>query len=226
MLTSTLILLFLALSASAHFKVEYPTWRGDSLTTDTASQWIFPCANISEATSLSNRTAWSPEGGSLKMEVHHPWALTYVNLGIGTNVSAFNISLVSGFNQTGNGTFCLSETGKENLKEGLRKAGKDAKSVEGMPASLQVIQIAATGASLYNCADITFNATAALLSSSDCQNSTNVGGVAIQNAGTSTTNPQSSPAANASTPTGAAGKMGASLGLGIAGGALAMLVGL
>lgn len=156
--------------ASAHFLVEYPYWRGDSFAED-ASQWIFPCtipmhfnvivttglctnenlgANVSETADVNNRTQWPATGGSLRLEVHHPWALTYVNLGIGTNVSSFNISLVNSFNQTGNGTFCLKETGKAALAAGLATAGLNASSLEGQQASLQIIQIASTGASLYN----------------------------------------------------------------------------
>ncbi|KAF2009741.1 hypothetical protein BU24DRAFT_358534 [Aaosphaeria arxii CBS 175.79] len=180
--------------ASAHFLVEYPYWRGDSFE-EGASQWIFPCANISETEDVNNRTQWPATGGSIKLDVHHPWALTYVNLGIGTNVSAFNISLVSNFNQTGNGTFCLKETGKAKLAAGLAAAGLNASSVDGKQASLQIIQIASTGASLYNCADITFNATAALLADDECSNSTGVAGVSIQNVnanGTSTAPPSSS----------------------------------
>jgi cytochrome bd-type quinol oxidase subunit 1 len=84
------------------------------------------------------------------MEVHHPWALTYVNLGLGQNISAFNISLVNGFNQTGNGTFCLKETGKANLEAGIAKANLTLEDLDGLPASLMVVQIASTGASLYN----------------------------------------------------------------------------
>ncbi|KAF2804676.1 uncharacterized protein BDZ99DRAFT_397594 [Mytilinidion resinicola] len=167
--------------ASAHFTVEYPYWRGSSFA-PTASQWIFPCANVSETTDINNRTAWSHEGGSLRLHAGHHWALTYVNLGIGTNVSAFNISLVDHFNQTGNGTFCLKETGKANLAAGLAAAGLDASSAEGLEASLQIIQISTTGAALYNCADIKFSATAALLADDQCTNSTAVGGVGILNA--------------------------------------------
>lgn len=167
--------------STAHFHVLYPEWRADSLTTKTASQWLFPCkvspqmqiqptstiislptiilftpansisgANISETTDLSNRTQWPVTGGSLSLQVSHPWALTYVNLGIGTNVSSFNISLVNGFNQTGNGTFCLKETGKAALAAGLAKANLSAETLEGMQGSLQIIQIASTGASLFN----------------------------------------------------------------------------
>ena len=98
----------------------------------------------------TNRTAWTTTGGSLRLHVGHHWALTYVNLGLGNNVTNFNISLVDHFNQTGNGTFCLKETGKAQLAAGLSGAGYDAKSVDGVDATLQVIQISTTGAALYN----------------------------------------------------------------------------
>jgi hypothetical protein len=57
---------------------------------------------------------------------------------------------VNGFNQTGNGTFCLKETGKAALAAGLAKANISAEALAGMQGSLQVIQIASTGASLFN----------------------------------------------------------------------------
>ncbi|KAF2713492.1 hypothetical protein K504DRAFT_462014 [Pleomassaria siparia CBS 279.74] len=205
MLSSKLTVLAGLLSlATAHFHVEYPEWRANSLSTPGASQYTFPCANISETTDLANRTQWPTSGGSLNLTVSHQWALTYVNLGIGTNVSAFNISLVSGFNQTGNGTLCLKETGKAALAAGIQKAGLTTEKLDGLQASLQIIQVPSTGASLYNCADITFNATAALLSDDQCSNSTGVGGVAIQNAGEAT--PASTSPGASSSPTSAASR--------------------
>jgi hypothetical protein len=69
-------------------------------------------------------------------------AYTYVNLGLGNEVTGFNISLVEGFNQTGNGTFCWSKTGQAVLQA--------LNITEGQNASIQVIQISHSGASLYN----------------------------------------------------------------------------
>ncbi|KAF2472432.1 uncharacterized protein BDR25DRAFT_258783 [Lindgomyces ingoldianus] len=190
---------------SAHFQIEYPYWRGDSFAAG-RSQWTFPCAGVNETTDIKNRTQWPTTGGSIRLHVSHPWALTYVNLGIGTNVSSFNISLVTQFNQTGNGTFCLKETGKAALAAGLAKSGLDAKSLDGKQASLQIIQIASTGASLFNCADITFNATAALLPDNECSNSTGVSGVGIVNAGSQTIggSPNATTSAGATKSSGAA----------------------
>lgn len=180
-------LLSLVGAASAHFHLNYPTWRDDSLELETASQWMWPCANISEHPAGSpDRTAWPLTGGSLNLTVGHEWAYTYVNLGMGNNISSFNVSLVEGFNQTGNGTFCLKETGRANLEAAVQQMGISIEDLDGRDASIQVIQISHSGASLYNCADITFRANATLLSDEQCQNSTNVGGVALANADAST----------------------------------------
>ncbi|KAF2136225.1 uncharacterized protein K452DRAFT_322545 [Aplosporella prunicola CBS 121167] len=192
---------------SAHFTIQYPTWRGDSFA-DGASQWIWPCANANQTlASEVNRTTWPLTGGSLRMHVSHPWALTYINLGLavgsgGDNeathskrqatdgngsdtlaanaVPSFDTSLLAVFNQTGNGTFCLPEVGRAALAglEGVK---------DGVNATIQVIQIAHGGNALYNCADITFSSNATLLSGDDCVNTTNVGGYDVLAAEASST---------------------------------------
>jgi hypothetical protein len=90
----------------------------------------------------STRTAWPPTGGSIKLDVHHQWAPTYINIGIGSNVTSFNISLVHHFNQTGNGTICLSQVGREQLSK--------LSLPDGTNATIQVIQASTSGSSLYN----------------------------------------------------------------------------
>lgn len=98
-------------------------------------------ANVNQTESNTNRTDWPLTGGSLLLNVHHPWAFTYVNLGLGgDNTTVFNISLVEGFNQTGNGTFCIPTVIIPD-SVGL---------TEGTNASIQVIQIGETGSALYN----------------------------------------------------------------------------
>lgn len=72
---------------------------------------------------------------------------------MGNNISSFNISLVDGFNQTGNGTFCIKETGRANLEAAVQEMGISIEDLEGRDASIQVIQIAHSGASLYNVSD-------------------------------------------------------------------------
>ncbi|KAF1984837.1 hypothetical protein K402DRAFT_413568 [Aulographum hederae CBS 113979] len=167
-------LVALASTVSAHYTLQYPYWRGDSFTTEGASQWSWPCANVSQVNSTNNRTSWPLDGGSLRLKVGHPWAYTYVNLGLGENVTSFNVSLVDHWNQTGNGTLCLAKVGMAQLAElGV---------TEGTNASIQVVQVNERGNALYNCADITFSSTAAILSGDDCTNTTGVSGVALSNA--------------------------------------------
>lgn len=163
---------------------------------------------MNQSLSNTNRTLWPLTGGSVVLHVSHPWAITYVNLGLGgDNTTTFNISLVPNFNQTGNGTFCLPAI----------KLPKDVVVSNGTQASLQVIQIGETGSSLYNvnsslltftlkaiykgpreveknlltcfipfqCADITFSSDAKILGNNQCLNSTGVGGVALSSSSSS-----------------------------------------
>ncbi|EEH38585.1 hypothetical protein PAAG_08312 [Paracoccidioides lutzii Pb01] len=144
--------------ASAHFSVKYPTWRGDSFST----QWNRPCGGVNVT---NNRTQWPLDGGSVLFSPSHPWAITYVNLGLGSDDKViFNISLVSGFNQTGNGTFCFP---KIQIPPSLNFAA-------GTNASLQVIQLSELGSALYNCADITLSKDTKLLSTERCANSSGI----------------------------------------------------
>lgn len=83
------------------------------------------------------------------MNGSHDWALTYVNLGLGTNVSSFNITLIENLNVT-KGVVCFKEAGKEALAKGLKDSNITMEAMEGMHATVQVIQISHTGASLYN----------------------------------------------------------------------------
>jgi hypothetical protein len=165
---SFLPLAALAGLATAHFRVLEPEWRGSSFG-EGASQWIYPCtshppplpvpltplthfagANVSETTDPANRTLWPHTGGSVKINGSHEWAHTYVNLGLGTNVTNFNITLVEGFNQTGAGVFCLKEAGKDTLMEGIMASNISMEEMEGMHATVQIIQVGHSGSSLYN----------------------------------------------------------------------------
>ncbi|KAF1809727.1 hypothetical protein P152DRAFT_369791, partial [Eremomyces bilateralis CBS 781.70] len=163
--------------ASAHFRLQEPYWRGDSFASN-RSQWTWPCAGVSQENSTTNRTAWPLTGGTVRANVSHEWAFTYINLGLGEAVTSFNVSLVEGFNQTGAGIFCISETGREAL------AGLNL--TDGQPASVQIIQISHSGASLYNCADIVFRTDATIAGGDTCQNSTGVGGVELASVGSET----------------------------------------
>ncbi|OAL44764.1 hypothetical protein IQ07DRAFT_604708 [Pyrenochaeta sp. DS3sAY3a] len=202
----------LAAGVNAHFRLLQPTWRGSSFV-EPASQWIYPCANVNETTDIANRTLWPSTGGSLIINGSHEHALTAVNLALGSNVTNFNISLVELFNQTGAGIFCLKETGKANLDAGFKAAGYSGASdprIEGLQASIQIIQLGHSGSALYNCADIRFNSTAQLLSDDVCKNGTGVGGIAIENvdASSASTSPSPSGSSPPAASTGAASVVG------------------
>ncbi|RDW78501.1 hypothetical protein BP5796_06353 [Coleophoma crateriformis] len=123
-----------------------------------------PGANVNQ-TASTNRTVWPLKGGSLELDLHHPWTYIFVNLGLGTDYPIFNISLTPQFlNETGNGTLCLPQI----------VLPASVTPIDGQNASIQVVTFGATGSALYNCADITFSSTATALSSDTCANSSNV----------------------------------------------------
>jgi hypothetical protein len=102
---------------------------------------------------MASRTQWPVTGGSVSINGSHDHALTYVNLGLGTNVTNFNITLVDNLNQTGKGEFCLKNAGQAALEAGLKAAGYsgfDDARLNGLPASVQVIQLGHSGSALYN----------------------------------------------------------------------------
>ncbi|KEF53547.1 uncharacterized protein A1O9_10522 [Exophiala aquamarina CBS 119918] len=162
---STIVILALTTAhlAAAHFELQYPYWRGNSFLPP-ASQYLFPCANVNTTEeSNANRTLWPLDGGSLVIDFHHPWTYVSFNLGLGSNITTFNISLNPMLlNETGNGTICIP---KWTLPA-------DLDITDGTEASLQVITIGDSGTALYNCADITFSSNATVLSGDACQNTT------------------------------------------------------
>lgn len=151
MKSNLLPLLALPILTHAHFGLTYPTWRIDSLaeTNESISQWTYPCANTVTMQNTSQaRTPWPREGGSLLLDLHHPWTYLFVNLGFGSEVTNFNISLNPDggrlVNETGNGTFCWNQlTVPSSEMLGLEVS-------EGMEASLQVVTVGDSGAALYN----------------------------------------------------------------------------
>ncbi|KAF3928982.1 hypothetical protein ABW19_dt0203304 [Dactylella cylindrospora] len=150
-------------AVQAHFTLNYPTWRGDSFE-EPASQWIRPCAGINTTTeSDNNRTAWPLDGGSLSLKLGHAFDYVFINLGIGSEVTNFNISLTPNFyNNTGNGTLCLP---KVAIPAGIVIE-------DGQEASIQVVAMGRAGNSMYNCADIVFSSNATILEDEQCQNTT------------------------------------------------------
>lgn len=148
---SILALLSLPLSTLAHFGINYPTWRADSLaeTNESISQWIYPCANVQPMQNSSlERTPWPLTGGSISLELHHHWTYLFVNLGFGSAVTNFNVSLNPEggrlVNETGNGTFCWNQVPVPD------PATLGLTVTEGMQASIQVVTVGDSGSALYN----------------------------------------------------------------------------
>lgn len=152
------LLLMLASISSAHFLVRYPAWRGNTLPT----QFTFPCGGLPRST---NRSAWPVNGGAMSiLPLQHPFAFTEVNIALGNNINEtgpdkalnnpFSRVLVPMFNMTGwNETYCIPMV---PIPRDMTHEVKD-----GVNATIQVIQLTPTGASLYNCLDITFSDTEA-----------------------------------------------------------------
>ena len=80
-------------------------------------------------------------------------------------MSNFNYTLTQPFwNETGNGTLCVSKLALP----------ADLSVVDGTQGSIQVVTVGDDGNALYNCADITFRASAKELSGNDCASSAGV----------------------------------------------------
>ncbi|OTA68372.1 hypothetical protein K449DRAFT_429216 [Hypoxylon sp. EC38] len=132
--------------ATAHFRIDYPPWRSDTLENQSYSQWTWPCGGVADH--IGNRTDWPINGGAVELTLHHPWTYLWVNLGLGSEVTNFNMSLAPELmNVTGRGKFCL-----DNLHVPMEVEN-------GTQASIQVITSgggdSGEGSALYNCADIT-----------------------------------------------------------------------
>ncbi|CAI6341143.1 unnamed protein product [Periconia digitata] len=165
---------------SAHTVIVYPGWRGNNIWTNgTVSprddnikpgslgitwengsyafpygmQWMYPCGGMPTST---NRTKWPLTGGALSIQPGwfpgHSLAQFYINMGFETEPKNYSHAMLPVFQIVGpsnvqyNGTFCLPQV---PLPTGYEpKVGDNA--------TIQVIELAQHGASLYNCADITF----------------------------------------------------------------------
>ncbi|ORY55876.1 uncharacterized protein BCR38DRAFT_298413, partial [Pseudomassariella vexata] len=178
-----LLLAAIARLGSAHFAVVYPEWRADTLENEELySQWEYPCGGVPNG--VGNRTDWPISGGSVVLELHHAWTYAFINLGYGTNVSNFNVSLTAQLlNVTGSGTFCLPLL-----------TSPDLTGTDGQNATIQVVTSGEDGSALYNCADITFRSGArALIAGEDeCTNSTGVTAAIIDGSSASNSNSSSS----------------------------------
>ncbi|KAA8913940.1 hypothetical protein FN846DRAFT_928234 [Sphaerosporella brunnea] len=142
---ATLLLLASLQTVSAHFQIVYPAWRGNTLHSD--NQWEYPCGGIGVTT---NRTKWPISGGQISIipgwNAGHPTSFFYVNMGFGSEPPNMTNIMIPIFQTTGPsrdpfpGEFCLTQV----------PLPKNASVHVGDNATIQVIQVALHGASLYN----------------------------------------------------------------------------
>ena len=175
-------LLLFAVGATAHFGLTFPEWRADTLNADEESgydQRVYPCKSHPACLPSPIRTTflpltrvpganvpgdegpttdWPLNGGSLTLDLHHDWTYLFLNLGLGTNVTNFNVSIShTPWNATGSGTLCIP------------RLPLDLGDVEdGTEASLQVVTVGHDGASLYNCANLRLVAEAEEFGGEEC----------------------------------------------------------
>lgn len=172
MALSTLLLLATAALTSAHFAIEYPPMRANTLNKTLGySQWTNPCGGVPGNLTDRPITPWPLSGGgTLKLDLHHPWSYLFVNLGLGEGTTNFNYTLTNPFwNETGNGTLCVPKLA----------VPADLPVSEGSFGTLQVVTLGEDGNGLYNCADIVFRANATALAEDQCVTSPGVSFVPV-----------------------------------------------
>jgi len=168
---------------NAHTIITYPGWRGDNLiTNDTwpyGMQWMYPCGGMGTS---RNRTTWPLLGGAIAIQPGwfqgHATAFFYINLGFGTDgpdggPPNMSFPMLPVFQITGPskgpypGTFCLPQ---------VPLPANTTVNV-GDNATIQVVEVAVHGASLFNCVDITFADPADVpeVNSTNCFNSSDIG---------------------------------------------------
>jgi len=173
---------FVAFSAcwswvASHTILTYPGWRGDNLITNSTfpygMQWMYPCGGMGTST---NRTKWPLKGGAVAIQpgwnAGHPTAFFYINLGFGTEPPNMSFPMVPVFQIVGPsklpypGSFCLPQV----------PLPVNASVQIGDNATIQIVEVAIHGASLYNCVDITFADPANVpeVNSSNCFNSSDI----------------------------------------------------
>ncbi|KZL70194.1 hypothetical protein CI238_12489, partial [Colletotrichum incanum] len=149
-LTIALYWLFAAL-AQGHTVISYPGWRGNTFITNETypfgMQWTYPCGGLGVT---QNRTHWPINGGAIAVQpgwnAGHKTALMYINLGFGEEPKNYTTVMVPRFLLTGptneeyEGTFCLP---KVPIPKGVTLK-------EGDMASIQVVQAAQHGATLFS----------------------------------------------------------------------------
>lgn len=185
MLASILLAAASATLASAHTVMVYPGWRGDNLVTNETfpygMQWMYPCGGMKTTT---NRTYWPVSGGAVSFQPGwfqgHASAQIFINLGFGTdgpdggppnmsNPMVPQFGIIGPSKNPYPGTICLPQV----------PLPVNASVKAGDNATIQVVELAVHGASLYSCVDITFvednDPRLAVVNETNCFNSTDIG---------------------------------------------------
>lgn len=185
MFLTLLALVGAATLSSAHTVLTYPGWRGDNLITNDSfpygMQWMYPCGGYPTTT---NRTYWPTTGGALAFQPGwfqgHATAFLYVNMGFGTDGpdnGPWNMSfpMVPPFQILGPsknpypGTVCLPQV----------PLPANTTVQPGDNATIQVVELAVHGASLFSCVDITFvepgDERLEVVNETNCFNSNDIG---------------------------------------------------
>ncbi|KAI0873274.1 hypothetical protein GGS24DRAFT_402414 [Hypoxylon argillaceum] len=185
MLASLFLAITAATLASAHTIITYPGWRGNNLHTNTewpyGMQWDYPCGGLQLT---KNRTYWPTTGGAIAFQPGwfqgHQTALLYINIGVGTDGpdgGPINMSnpmmppfqILGPSNGPYPGTVCLPQV----------PLPTNWTMNPGDNATLQVVEIAAHGAALFSCVDITFAAPGdpriGEVNDTNCYNSSDLG---------------------------------------------------
>ncbi|KAF3069828.1 hypothetical protein GL218_07787 [Daldinia childiae] len=178
--------LALAHKASAHFKINYPTWRSDTFNEAlNYSQWTYPCGGVPDG--VGNRTEWPITDGAVQLTLHHPWTYLFVNVGLGSSVTNFNMSFTPDLmNVTGQGGFCLPSL------------SVPMKVSDGTNATIQVVTSGDSGSALYNCADIVFRSSAKV-PAGVCKNDTGMSAVIVGHSSAAASNSSATAACPSST---------------------------
>ncbi|PYH85178.1 hypothetical protein BO82DRAFT_351519 [Aspergillus uvarum CBS 121591] len=191
---AALTLLSLSL-VNAHSIITYPGYRGNNLHTNGTvqqtnglgvgwengsyvypygMQWMYPCGGMPTST---NRTKWPVNGGTIALQPGwfqgHSTAFMYINMGLGTVPDNMSLPMVPVFEITGPsnnpypGTICLPQV----------PLPADISPKVGDNATIQIVEVAKHGASLYDCVDITFadDDDVAEVTKDNCFNSSDIG---------------------------------------------------
>ena len=134
MLSQSLLISLLPLTALAHFSLVSPPGRDG----DEEAQGDFPCGG--GKTVSPKRTQFPLTGGPIQLDLGHDESLVQVVLGLGNDPGTnYNITLLPTIQEQGPGDFCI---GAVTIPEGVAR--------DGVNATIQVITNGESSPGLYN----------------------------------------------------------------------------